>query len=372
MNSKLKLKYITYQTFPSQKANTLQTIGNLDYLSKNGVDVTLIFPLREASSTSDLSVLKEIYGYKSDIKVIGTTHKYPFGKINVLVKLLFLISHYLWSKKIVLSIKNNPEKDTVYFTRSEWVFYYLSKYSFHVIYECHQLSKLKNVLLPVSIKNQKSKIIFLNAELRSDINIPKKYESRIRILHNGADEMLFEDGVVKDPKRIIFSGNLSRYNSSRNLDFIMEAFLDIKLKDYNLYIVGANEKEYPVLLQILNERGLSEKIKVQKWVNRKKSIEEIQKSSIGILINSDNNIHSKKYTSPLKYFEYLYGGLAVVAVDFKAHRVLPYSEKINFFGQDDKNEFIEAILNSSLETKIDESKITLDFRSKEIIKFLNL
>jgi hypothetical protein len=371
MNTELKLKYVTYQTFPSQKANTLQTIGNLDYLSKNGLNVTLIFPLREAESSSDVSLLKKIYGHESNIKFVGTPHKLPFGKINNLVKLLFLTSHYLWSKKIVSSIKNSPEKDIVYFTRSEWVFYYLSKYGFHVIYECHQLSKLKKILIPISIKNQKSKIIFLNDELRTDLNIAQKYSAKIRVLHNGVDKKNFRDGVIKDKKRIIFSGNLTRFNSSRNLDFILEAFLDERLAGYSLYIVGASEDEYSLLLKSIKKLGLSEKIKVKKWLNRKQSIMEIQKSSIGILINSNNNLHSTKYTSPLKYFEYLFAGLSIVAVDFKAHRILPYSENINFFDLNNKNEFIEAILSSTKKTKIDKGKITLDFRSKEIIKFIS-
>ena len=41
------LNYITYQTFPAQTANSLQTISNIRYLVKKGVKVSLYFPLRE-------------------------------------------------------------------------------------------------------------------------------------------------------------------------------------------------------------------------------------------------------------------------------------------------------------------------------------
>ena len=40
-----KIHYITYQTFPSEKANTIQTIENLRNLNKEGVKVDLIYPL---------------------------------------------------------------------------------------------------------------------------------------------------------------------------------------------------------------------------------------------------------------------------------------------------------------------------------------
>ena len=55
-----KLIYLTYQTFPSQKANTIQTIDNLNYLSEY-FDIELIFPLREKNSTDDIQVLKNHY-----------------------------------------------------------------------------------------------------------------------------------------------------------------------------------------------------------------------------------------------------------------------------------------------------------------------
>jgi len=163
---KIKLHYVTYQTFPSKKANTLQTIGNLKYLSKNNVDSTLIFPLRKHESSSNESTLKKVYNYKVDIKIKGTSHKFPFGRTSKFERLFFLMSHFLWSRQITRSIIKKSEEDIIFFTRSEWVFYYLSKYDLKVTYECHQLSKLKKIIIPISIKKPASKIIFLNKELK--------------------------------------------------------------------------------------------------------------------------------------------------------------------------------------------------------------
>ena len=46
--------YITYQSFPANTANSLQTISNIKYFIKNGVDVNLVFPLREKKSSANL------------------------------------------------------------------------------------------------------------------------------------------------------------------------------------------------------------------------------------------------------------------------------------------------------------------------------
>ena len=47
------LHYITYQTFPADTANSLQTISNLKYFVKNNYEVNLYFPLREKNSSKE-------------------------------------------------------------------------------------------------------------------------------------------------------------------------------------------------------------------------------------------------------------------------------------------------------------------------------
>ena len=54
-----KLIYLTYQSFPSFKANTLQTLENLNYLAEY-FDIELIFPLREMESTDNVEKIEKI------------------------------------------------------------------------------------------------------------------------------------------------------------------------------------------------------------------------------------------------------------------------------------------------------------------------
>ena len=98
-----KICYLTYQSFPSEKANTIQTIDNVNYLTKY-FQVELIFPLREKNSSDDMNILKNYYQIDENVKVRGVLHNYPFGKIKIFQNLLFIISQLLWSKKIVKKI----------------------------------------------------------------------------------------------------------------------------------------------------------------------------------------------------------------------------------------------------------------------------
>ena len=73
--------YITYQTFPASTANSLQTISNIKYFIKNKCDVSLIYPLREKSSSSSIEEIQDFYNTSIPINIKGVEHNYPFGKI---------------------------------------------------------------------------------------------------------------------------------------------------------------------------------------------------------------------------------------------------------------------------------------------------
>ena len=98
------LIYITYQSFPASTANSLQTITNLKYLIKKGLNVKLVFPLREKNSNENKRSLQNFYELKEEFEIVGTKHYLPFGKIKIFNKLFFLISHFLWSLFISINI----------------------------------------------------------------------------------------------------------------------------------------------------------------------------------------------------------------------------------------------------------------------------
>ena len=73
----------------------------------------------------------------------------PFKKITFFQRYMFLISHFLWSYFTVRKYAKNNNNETIYMTRSEWVFFFLSKLNKKVIYECHLLLSSK-----INKKNQ--------------------------------------------------------------------------------------------------------------------------------------------------------------------------------------------------------------------------
>ncbi len=370
MNKNKKLTYITYQTFPANTANSLQTISNIKYMIKNNIDVNLIFPLREASSSDNLNKINKHYGETLNLQITGTKHSLPFGKINFLNRFFYLLSHFLWSKNTVKNITKNSESN--YFTRSDWVFYFLSKKGIPVIFECHQYTKLRKYLISLSLRSVHSKIIFLNKNLKEDYEKKFSLKDNFLILQNGVDVEMFSENY-KTRKQVIFVGRLTRFGKDRGLYFLINSFS--KLDDsYSLKIIGANKDEVVKYKKYIEELDLSKKVEINEYLNHKDVLRNVSESEIGILINSVSNQHSTKYTSPLKYFEYLAGDVKIVATDFDAHKMLPFSENICFFETDNEESLLKAILqveDKPLLGNEEKKLISLDYRAKKILSLLN-
>ncbi len=367
-----KLVYITYQTFPADTANSLQTISNIKYFIKNQIEVDLFFPLRNLDSTDKIETLQKFYDFKETFKCVGVKHPYPHGKIQTFKALSFHLSHFLWAKRITKDLASVYDKNTQFLTRSDWVAYFLAKKNLKVAFECHQTSKVRNYVIK-KIKNYENvKLIFLNENLSKFYKNPENS----LVAHNGVDSEIFGTNTkVKNKNSIVFVGNLSRFNKSRGLESFIEFFSSKDLSGiFSLDIVGGPETQAKRLKKIIEENNLNSSIKVHGRLDRKTSIEVIQKSYFGLLINSKDNSHSYNFTSPLKYFEYLYGNLNVIAVDFPSHRSLPYSDRISFYDLDNEKSFINALKNAQnikpLSDK-ERNSITLDTRVNKILNFLN-
>jgi glycosyltransferase involved in cell wall biosynthesis len=366
------LSYVTYQTFPADTANSIQTMANIKYLIKEGTNVSLYFPLRDKTSTADSRKLKDFYSIKEDFKIIGIKHNLPFGKINIFNRVLFLYSHLVWAYSITKKLNKEIPRSEYFLTRSDLVFFLLSRKNRKVTFECHQYTRIRKFLISKSLKNDTSKIIFLNRNLKEDYEKKYKLKNNYTILHNGVDLEYYPLVNKEKSYEIVFIGKLKRFGESRNIDFLLKGltYLDPK---YTLKIVGANESEMMDLKEQTKNLGLESRVTILGRVGYSDVARQLSSSSIGILINSSINKHSTSYTSPLKYFEYLAARLKVTAVDFPSHRDLPFSDNITFFQDGNIESLVAAINKIDYYDNLDKDifpYISLETRAKKIIDFL--
>ena len=362
------LNYVTYQSFPAETANSLQTISQIQEFVKQGLNVNLYFPLREQNSSDDKSKLFDFYEVKDTFNVYGLPHRYPFGKFQIFNKIWYHISQFLWSKKTTRNFTYSKHGDELFFTRSDWILYFLAKKQLNIVFECHQYSKLRNFLLKKISHQPNVKIIFLNDLIKNAFNI-EFYNYLIAPSAVDTDNFFNIQNISKEKNSIIFVGNLLRFGKSRSIDELIDLFKNISnLQQFQLTIVGGPDVE----AKRLNEKIVKQSIKNVQILGRKKRSEVfdlLKKAEYGVLINSDDN-HSKNYTSPLKYFEYLAAELKVLAIDYPSHKELPFQENIFYFSEDLEESFFHA-LNLASQTafkQIDKNQISLETRTKKILK----
>ncbi|MDC0051712.1 glycosyltransferase [Acidimicrobiaceae bacterium] len=370
-----KLYYVTYQSFPAQTANSIQTISNIKYHIRNNYHVSLFFPLREKTSSAKLKDLHSFYSFDDKFIVRGIKHYLPFGRMKLLEKLSFHISHFLWSFWVVFCVLSKEDDPEYYLTRSDWIFLFLSLKNKNVIFECHQFSKIRKLILNVGFKKKNAKIIFLNQELLKNSGFADIEPDKIIVAHNGYDEDFLTKNDLSKSNEIIFIGNLKRFNEERGLKMLIDAFTQTDIgENYRLTIVGGPKKEAANLEKYKQRHDLHTNINIVGPKTRSEISGYLKDSSIGVLLNSSSNIHSYLFSSPLKYFEYIFNKLKVIAVDFPAHRELPYSENIVFFKENNIKSLVEAIKNTSKIEVLELDTIrslTVDERVKKIIAFAN-
>ena len=367
-----KLVYLTYQSFPAETANSLQTITSIVEMVNQDVDIELIFPDREKTSSDDIQELKRYYNFDVDFKVKKLTHNLPFGKFKKFKKTSYHISHFIWAMKSVNQISNNIS-NIIFITRSDWVLYFLAKKNLKVLFECHQPSKLRNLILKYALRKSSTKIIFLNENLYEYHKKYIVYKNNSIILGSAYKDEFFQDKIEKIPNQVVFAGQLLRFGSDRNINFLVSCFEEKELEKFELKIIGG-PSEYIEIFKNKRKKPIPKNVEFIGRIDHKNTTKMLLQSEIGILINNEDN-HALKYTSPLKYFEYLAANLKIVAVDFNSHKKLPFSDNILFFQNNQKLSFINSIVNSKKTIPVKSEhyeEYSLSKRVKRIIKFARL
>ena len=120
---------------------------------------------------------------------------------------------------------------------------------------------------------------------------------------------------------------------------MINTFHDARLENFNLTIIGGPSE---VAKQLAH--SLSKNTTAVGRLSQKDAIKEIASAEIGLLINHGSELHSYLHTSPIKYFEYLRGGLKILAVDFPSHKNLPLNKNNFYFSKDNKEDFINKLI----------------------------
>lgn len=306
----MKIYYVVNARLPNKKAYGIQVAKMCEAFVEAGANLELVIPRTRASETS----LKDFYRLRASIptKILPGLDWYAGGRVPFLLASVFFMKiaglYLLWKRLsgerfIIYTV----DMDTFSFTN-------LPLFG-KTFAEMHD-TKSSNFLTRFFFRNV-SGIIATNEEikrsLRDTFNIP---DEKFIVEPNGVDLKLFEQvpsreearkqlGIAQDSKVALYIG---RFFDWKGLGILIDsAKLSPSIK---WFAVGGTEREFtsatnridiPANLHIAGECALEQ---VPIWSAAADAL---------LILGTKENERSYRYTSPMKAYEYMAAGRAIVA-----------------------------------------------------------
>ena len=372
-----KISILVYGRMPTEKAYGIHALNQSKSFEKLGYEVELIYPSTNNSKTIDKTVPK-YYNENLNFKIIEKDN-FDLTGLGIfkflpdfLKKLLWLLSSYIWAKKL-----RNELNDSIIWSTNPIICWTL-KSSYKIIFEKHGEGKL---LQKVFINKLKDKQFYLIGTTMTSYNELKKINNNSIYLPNGVDLDRFYPNNLENAKIVVgYSGMLETYGFDKGmLNAIREILKLMDTLNFNVVVIGGPEYKINEIKEEVEKSIHSNNFQFFDRLSQSALAEQVRRFDIG-LVPYPNNKHTNLYASPLKIFEYIASGVIPLVSDLTAHKEIELNE-IVFYRNGDFghfNDVLKSLLNKEVvknkKVKILNQipKLSLDHRTEKILELLRL
>lgn len=332
----MKIIYIANARIPTEKAHGKQIMKTCEALAKLS-NLELWLPNRRQSNLAGVDPFS-YYGIKknftikkfANLDLLQIAAKFP-KPVQIFC---FWLQQITFATSILLQ---NFDGEVIY-TRSQLLAVLLSLNHHQVYYEAHNVSKFRFLL------NKVAGIVVISQGLMKEFNHPN-----LLLAPDGFDSKEFEGLTKLDSKE--------------------------KIVTY----VGSRQKGKGVETLLEAEKYFRKSIKLQILTNvpPTKVPQYLKSSDLLILPNSAKDLYSRKYTSPMKLFEYLGSGVPIIATATEANLEILNPKNAVLIPPDDPKALVYAV-NSNQNLKhlarqalLDSRNYTWAKRAQKIYEYIN-
>ena len=315
--------YPVNTAFPSTRANTIQILQTANALAAAGNEVHLI----AKSGTSDPSTIFEYYG-------ISAAQSLHFHFVPAPVFFAGSKTHEsLVLKRTIQILTRFKTREKFIFTRDPLFAEILIKlrrlFRFKVVYEAHTLFFItaKETYMPVAWSKSKEErihkreervfsradgIVFISSSLKDLVQENFPLSRPNTIVHDGT----FVPSTLPENKSagtICYSGQFYWWKGMSTLIESLRWVNGAILRLYGGEYSTVND-DIALMNKVIKEHSLENKIEFRGFVVPGKIRHSIQECEVGVL-PLPKNIIANRCNSPLKLFDYMANGLAVVSSD---------------------------------------------------------
>ncbi len=342
-----KLYYIANIRLPTEKAHGIQIMKTCEALANQGLDVELIVPKRKTPIQIDTF---EYYQVKNNFKItkLWCLDTVRFGRIGYWIELLTFAERTTWYLLF---------KKGTFFTRDEFLAFYLRSIGKKVMWEAHMGQK--NIFVR-QIMLMKVPIVVISNGLKDLYKKMGLTERNIAVSPDGVDVGQFNInmsknearknlGIGQEKKVVMYTGSRYSWKGVDTLEGARDLMPNIEL----MIVSGKPFREIPTYLR---------------------------SADILVLPSSAKEDISKLYTSPMKLFEYMASGIPIVASDVESLREVLDESMAVFFTPDSPESLAKAVVHTLSDPQAigraaralkEVEKYTWDKRAQNIVEFIN-
>lgn len=357
----IRLAYIDPYAVPDIRVASLQILQNVDAFARHDMQVFVVTPLSHTT-------VESLLGRSVSEGVVFSPLSDPRGKwyFPFNTQKIFFLMVRRW-------LKRNPV-DAIYTRNLKMARFLLSqKLGIPVIFESHEifaqsfkeshdLSQAKNqrkhkVLLENEhlVYQNAAAIVVLTSFLEEDIRRHYNVDTPCIISPDGVDSVAANEALMtvaqspSIPVSILYLGSLHPWKGIPTAISAMRHVTGARLT-----IAGGNAEQITTLSALAEQEGVTAKIDFLGYVNPLQRFHEIARHDICILPLTKTSIASR-YTSPLKLFEYMAMGKAIVIADLPSIREV-VDESSVFFAESENSEDLGRVLQRVVDDRNEAQK----------------
>lgn len=373
----MKLLYPFPEPLPLPKARGLQVAWMVDALARAGVDITLA----HVPSSHNVSPMSPLAAFRGD-SVMGIRSvsierhwPFPFQRWHSVARFSSLLLRWL---------EQNPQ-DAIFVRHIKLADRLLrDRPDIPLVYEAHEVfaagarGRKARILTDMEsrVLSHASGIVSISKAVRDALHKRYTVHGAEIILHSGTHLPSFvsEKNWAQAHAHIIYAGSFFPWKGVD--DLVKAAF---SLPGYVLTLIGGETTDHERLLKMLsNSDAPRAKVVFIPRCDPEKISQYMDEACIAVLPNRADGV--SQYTSPLKLFEYMGAGCAIVAADLPSIREVLPKDHPGWFIPGDSGDLARAIRRLAEDPSLleVESKLmreaahlyTWDNRAANLVRFI--
>lgn len=337
----MKIIYISNSIIPSRTANSIHVMKMCQAFAENGHEVVLLAPNRKDEYEAEVNDLFEYYGVKENFKLKKLPH--PSIRGGVYIYALFVFIYTLLNRAGLI------------YGRFLHGCYLASIAHPNVILESHapifENNNVQFKLFERLIKSKSFKKLVVISQALKQVYLDNGYlsDNQILVAHDGADKPkdLIIKAELKGNQSNVHVGYVGHLYQGKGVEVIADIAADLP-SNVSVHIIGGLEKD----IQYWQEKISHENIHFYGFIPQSEVWKYLNALDVCLLPNQ-KVVHSygadhkgqniSDYTSPLKMFDYMAHGKAIISSDLPVLREV-LNESCAVFAEADKpKQWLKAI-----------------------------